>query len=77
TADRLGATKTLVAYSGGGLSRNWAGIEKGFVVPDFLNKAGAVLYDQSAYEGRQVDLVVVYLGGNDFSTPIYPDEPWP
>ncbi|MDO6525260.1 GDSL-type esterase/lipase family protein [Motilimonas sp. 1_MG-2023] len=77
TAERLGATKTLVAYSGGGLSRNWAGLEKGYVVPDFLNKAGAVLNDQSAYEGRHVDLVVVNLGGNDFSTPIYPDEPWP
>lgn len=70
TAALLGAQYSAVAYSGRGMSRNYAGAG-GELVPDFYDRSlpddsSASAWDHTAYVP---DAVIVNLGTNDFSTP--------
>ncbi|WP_052260949.1 SGNH/GDSL hydrolase family protein [Photobacterium gaetbulicola] len=76
-SETLGASRTLVAYSGLGLLRNWNGNDPHHNLPYYMNKSGAIFTGIDEYEDRHPDLVVINLGGNDFSTPLQPHEPWP
>ncbi|MGF1733527.1 GDSL-type esterase/lipase family protein [Photobacterium kasasachensis] len=76
-ADELDASRTLVAYSGLGMVRNWNGGEPYHNLPHYKNKAGSIFNTGEEYQDRHPDLVVINLGSNDFSTPLQPGEPWP
>ncbi|MGR5066595.1 GDSL-type esterase/lipase family protein [Photobacterium sp. DNB22_13_2] len=76
-AEALGASRTMVAYSGLGLLRNWNGNNPHHNLPYYMNKSGAIFTGSEKYEDRHPNLVVINLGGNDFSTPLQPHEPWP
>ncbi|UXI00913.1 SGNH/GDSL hydrolase family protein [Photobacterium sp. TY1-4] len=76
-ADALGASRTIVAYSGLGLVRNWNGNQPYHNLPYYWNKAGSVFTAGEEFEDKHSDLIVINLGGNDFSTPLQPHEPWP
>jgi lysophospholipase L1-like esterase len=70
TAALLGAQYSAVAYSGRGVSRNYAG-GAGQLVPDMYTNSlpeepGASAWDPAAYVP---DAVIINLGTNDFSTP--------
>lgn len=66
------------AYSGRGIVRNYDGVAAGAPLP-FLYPY--TLFDHESPkaddETWQPQVIVVGLGGNDFSTPLHPDEKWP
>jgi lysophospholipase L1-like esterase len=70
TAARLGAQYMAVAYSGRGVSRNYAG-SGGQVVPDLYLQSVPEEPTASAWDPAQYtpDAVIINLGSNDFSTP--------
>ena len=78
-AARLGADYRIVAYSGIGVVRNYAG-----AMPD---RSLPIIYDrlvpgdaaplESDAAGWRPQLIVISLGGNDFSTPLHAGERWP
>ncbi|MEH6534417.1 MAG: SGNH/GDSL hydrolase family protein [Photobacterium frigidiphilum] len=76
-ADMLDASRTMVAYSGLGMVRNWNGGEPYHNLPHYKNKVGSIFTAGEEYQDRHPDLVVINLGSNDFSTPLQPSEPWP
>ncbi|HYP89938.1 MAG TPA: SGNH/GDSL hydrolase family protein [Polyangiaceae bacterium] len=70
TAARLGASYVAVAYSGRGVSRNYAG-SPGQVLPELYLQSvpeapSATRWDPAQYTP---DAVIINLGSNDFSTP--------
>ena len=70
TAARLGAQYMAVAYSGRGISRNYAG-SGGQLMPEMYlqsvpEDASAGAWDPAQYTP---DAVIINLGSNDFSTP--------
>jgi len=77
-AGRLDADYRIVAFSGRGVVRNYAGGAAGEPLP--------VLYDRlipgdaepliAADDGWKPQLIVIGLGTNDFSTPVKPGEAW-
>lgn len=75
-ADMLDASRTIVAYSGLGMVRNWNGGEPYHNLPYYKNKVGSIFTGGEEYQDRHPDLVVINLGINDFSTPLQPSEPW-
>lgn len=70
TAALLGAQYSAVAYSGRGISRNYAG-SPGALLPDMYSSSVPEDPSASAWEPAQFtpDAVIVNLGANDFSTP--------
>ena len=70
TATSLGAQYLAVAYSGRGVSRNFAG-SPGQVLPDMYLQSVPEEPTASAWDPAQYvpDAVIVNLGSNDFSTP--------
>ena len=76
TAKYLGAAYRIIADSGHGVVRNYAGMEPGNTMPLLYRFA---LLDKSAPandEGWNPDVIVIGLGTNDFSTPLGPGEQW-
>ncbi|MEU0584449.1 GDSL-type esterase/lipase family protein [Streptomyces sp. NPDC006132] len=78
TARRLKADYQLNAYSGLGMVRNYNGGSpevnyRTFYDRALLNVPGDVWQNPGTWRPQ---LVVVYLGTNDFSTPVNPGEPW-
>ncbi|WP_229872622.1 RICIN domain-containing protein, partial [Promicromonospora soli] len=77
TARGLSADYQVNAYSGRGMVRNYNGSDPGTSYRTYydralLNVAGDV-WDPGTWRPQ---LVVVYLGTNDFSTALNPGEPW-
>ena len=75
TAKALGADYQINALSGLGVVRNYNGAMPEQTVlslyPYALNDKGAL------YQGDwSPDIIVIALGGNDFATPLNPDERW-
>ncbi|HVY29207.1 MAG TPA: SGNH/GDSL hydrolase family protein [Polyangiaceae bacterium] len=70
TAALLGAQYSAVAYSGRGVSRNYAGMA-GPLLPDLYLSSVPDDASASAWDPRQYtpDAVIINLGTNDFSTP--------
>jgi lysophospholipase L1-like esterase len=77
-AKRLDADYRVVAYSGFGIVRNYAGGRAGESLPLLYPR---LIPDEAAQVERnrgdwRPQLIVVNLGTNDFSTPVKPGEPW-
>lgn len=70
TASLLGARYSAVAYSGRGISRNYAG-SPGELMPELYSSSVPEEPSASRWEPRRYvpDAVIVNLGTNDFSTP--------
>jgi lysophospholipase L1-like esterase len=78
TARRLNADYQINAYSGLGMVRNYNGGTPGtdyrtYYERALLNVPGDVWRNPGTWRPQ---LVVVYLGTNDFSTPVNPGESW-
>ena len=76
-AARLDADYRVIAYSGFGIVRNYAGGVPELSLPAIYDRAipgepGAVAAD----DGWHPQLIVIALGTNDFSTPLRPGERW-
>jgi lysophospholipase L1-like esterase len=78
-AARLDADYRINAYSGIGVVRNYDGAMPGQSMPTLYDRLipgdPAPLESDSA--GWRPQLIVISLGGNDFSTPLHAGEPWP
>ena len=77
-AKRLDADYRVVAYSGFGIVRNYAGNRPGESLPQLYTR---LVPDDAAQVERsrgnwRPQLIVVNLGTNDFSTPVKPGEKW-
>lgn len=70
------ADYTLVCHSGQGISRNYDGFRPGYTMTDRYSQT----FDEEeetqwdASYGRYPDIVVIYLGANDFSTEMQPSK---
>jgi len=77
-ARRLSADYRVVAYSGFGIVRNYAGGSAGLSLPALYPRLKPD--DASDLETNPGDwrpqLIVINLGTNDFSTPLHSGEPW-
>jgi len=77
-AARLNADYQVNAYSGIGIVRNYDGGARGQSMPTIYDRL--VPGDAAPLEADVGDwrpqLIVISLGGNDFSTPLHADEPW-
>ncbi len=76
TAKHFGAAYRIVASSGHGVVRNYAGTDPGETMPVLYQYA---LFDKSVPaddSGWTPDVVVIALGTNDFSTKLGADEAW-
>lgn len=76
-AARLDADYRMIAYSGFGIARNYAGGAPELSLPAIYDRAipgepGAA----TAEDGWRPQLIVIALGTNDFSTPLGPGERW-
>ncbi|MBB4838305.1 lysophospholipase L1-like esterase [Sphingomonas kyeonggiensis] len=76
-AKRLGADYRVIAYSGYGVVRNYAGKFPGENLPYLYpraipGEAGAAAPDK----GWRPGVIVINLGTNDFSTPVHAGEAW-
>ncbi|WHU01246.1 SGNH/GDSL hydrolase family protein [Sphingomonas sp. NIBR02145] len=76
-AKRLGADYRVIAYSGYGIVRNYAGKFPGENLPYLYaraipGEAGAAAPDK----GWRPGVIVINLGTNDFSTPVHAGEAW-
>ena len=72
----LGARQSLVCYSGRGVYRNWASEPfEGANMNDLFTRVTAEAENHSwTFERSKPDIVVVTLGSNDFSPPIFAQE---
>lgn len=77
TARYFGADFNLVSHSGQGIARNYDGFGPGYYMPDrylqTFNTDKEVIWNASEAPYRP-DIVVIYLGTNDFSTGQQPHE---
>ena len=76
TAKHFDADYQINAYSGRGVVRNYDGVAPGVPLPalypyELFDRKTA--YSDPAWHPQ---LIVVGLGGNDFSTPLHPTEKW-
>jgi lysophospholipase L1-like esterase len=79
-ARRLDADYRVNAFSGFGIVRNYAGGVPDFNLPAIyprLIPGDLAPVEPAGAEGWRPQLIVVNLGGNDFSTPLHPGERWP
>jgi lysophospholipase L1-like esterase len=77
-AHRLGADYRIVAFSGRGVVRNYAGLAPGEPLPALYDRLipGEATPHVAADDPWKPQLIVVGLGTNDFSTPVRPGEGW-
>lgn len=77
-AARLDADYRIVAYSGIGVVRNYAGAMPGQSLPTLYDRMipGDPAPLEADAAGWRPQLIVISLGGNDFSTPLHPGEHW-
>jgi lysophospholipase L1-like esterase len=77
TARRLSADYQINAFSGKGMVRNYNGGDPGTSYRTYYDRAllsvAGDVWNPGTWQPR---LVVVYLGTNDFSTPLNPGEQW-
>lgn len=76
SAQQLNASFTQVSYSGLGLIRNWGGNQPHHTLTHYYDKMSAVFTDNSSFEDKFPQLIVIEVGTNDFSTDPTPNEPW-
>lgn len=76
SAQQLGASFTQVSYSGLGLIRNWGGNQPHHTLRSYFDKMSAVFTDNTDFEDKFPELIVIEVGTNDFSTDPTPAEPW-
>jgi lysophospholipase L1-like esterase len=76
---RLDADYRINAYSGIGVVRNYDGAMPGQSMPTFYDRLipGDAAPLETSAGGWHPQLIVISLGGNDFSTPLHPGEQWP
>ncbi len=75
-AKHFGAAYRIAANSGHGIVRNYANFDPGKTLPWLY---GYALFDGASPAddgGWKPDAIVIYLGTNDFSTPLGATEPW-
>lgn len=76
-AKRLDADYRVIAYSGYGVVRNYAGHKPGENLPFLYDRAIPGDPAPAAADGAwRPQIIVINLGTNDFSTPIKPGEAW-
>lgn len=75
-AKRLGADYRVIAYSGYGVVRNYAGKLPGENLPKIYPRALPGEPAAADDAGWRPQVIVVNLGTNDFSTPLKPGEAW-
>lgn len=76
-ARRLGADYRVIAYSGFGVVRNYAGHMPGESLPSLYPRAMPSRLEPAGPDsGWQPRVIVINLGTNDFSTPVHADEAW-
>lgn len=62
------ADYTLVSHSGQGIARNWGESNQGYYMPDrYAQEFDMAVEPRRGEEPRKADVVVIYLGTNDFS----------
>jgi lysophospholipase L1-like esterase len=78
-AARLDADYRVNAYSGIGVVRNYDGAMAGQSMPTFYDRVvpGDAAPVEADAGGWRPQLIVISLGGNDFSTQLHPGEHWP
>jgi lysophospholipase L1-like esterase len=78
-AARLDADYRINAYSGIGVVRNYGGAMPGQSLPTFYDRLipGDTAPIERDAAGWRPQLIVISLGGNDFSTELHPGEHWP
>jgi len=78
-AARLDADYRINAYSGFGVVRNYNGAAPGQSLPTLYDRMipGERAPLESDAGGWRPQLIVISLGGNDFSTPLHAGEAWP
>ncbi|NML07066.1 SGNH/GDSL hydrolase family protein [Sphingomonas sp. G-3-2-10] len=75
-AKRLDADYRVIAWSGFGVVRNYAGNMPGESLPSIYWRAVPGEAVPLANDGWKPQLIVIYLGTNDFSTPVKAGEAW-
>ncbi|MBU4435546.1 MAG: lipase [Alphaproteobacteria bacterium] len=77
-ARRLDADYRIVAFSGRGVVRNYAGLAPGEPLPALYDRLipGEATPRVAADDAWRPQVIVVGLGTNDFSTPVKPGEAW-
>ncbi|MDG2534586.1 SGNH/GDSL hydrolase family protein [Sphingomonas sp. HITSZ_GF] len=75
-AKRLGADYRVIAYSGYGIVRNYAGKFPGESLPFLYPRAIPGAPEPARADGWKPGIVVINLGTNDFSTPVHAGEAW-
>lgn len=75
-ARRLGADYRVIAYSGYGVVRNYAGKFPGESLPYLYPRAIPGEPAPTASDGWKPQVIVINLGTNDFSTPVHAGEAW-
>lgn len=76
-ARRLGADYRVIAYSGFGMVRNYAGHRPGENLPSLYPRAMPGLPEPARPDpGWRPRMIVINLGTNDFSTPVRAGEAW-
>lgn len=75
-AKRLGADYRVIAYSGYGVVRNYAGKFPGESLPYLYPRAIPGEAAPARADGWKPQVIVINLGTNDFSTPVHAGEVW-
>lgn len=75
-ARRLGADYRVIAYSGYGVVRNYAGGKPGESLPYLYPRAIPGEPAPARADGWKPGIIVINLGTNDFSTPVHAGEAW-
>jgi lysophospholipase L1-like esterase len=76
-AARLDADYRIIAYSGFGIARNYAGSSAERSLPIIYDRAIPGEPAAAAADQWHPQLIVIMLGANDFSTPLHAGERWP
>lgn len=75
-AKKWGADYRVIAFSGRGVVRNYAGGNPGETLPVLYPRAIPGEPTAAVRDGWKPQLIVINLGTNDFSTPVHPGEAW-
>jgi lysophospholipase L1-like esterase len=75
-AARLDADYRILAYSGFGIVRNYAGGQPALSLPIIYDRAIPGEPAAAAGDDWRPQLIVIALGANDFSTPLHEGERW-
>jgi lysophospholipase L1-like esterase len=76
-AKKWNADYRVIAFSGRGVVRNYAGGNPGETLPVLYPRAIPGEPAPAAQDGWKPQLIVINLGTNDFSTPVHAGEAWP